>query len=209
MEKENITKKAIVSLVIVLFVACLGYIVITQSGLNKDVENNAVEVYVNGEALYTYEVDDTLKVNPGLERETIIENTIDEMLIIQYAKEKQIEITDEEVACVLKAYQEYYPEIYKDAMDGYGEEELKSGIKNKLLLNAAIEEIMNEPLYKINFEDDDVWQYLSENGIDPAALDEDDYEEAKKLYVEAKKRENKKRWISNARKAAEIVHSEE
>ena len=32
MEKENITKKAIVSLVIVLFVACLGYIVITQSG---------------------------------------------------------------------------------------------------------------------------------------------------------------------------------
>ena len=64
MEKENITKKAIVSLVIVLFVACLGYIVITQSGLNKDVENNAVEVYVNGEALYTYEVDDTLKVNP-------------------------------------------------------------------------------------------------------------------------------------------------
>ena len=193
----------------VLAIACSAYFIGIQNGLREKEGDAVVEVYVNGEALYAYEVDAVLKVNPGMDREAIIESTIDEMLIIQYAREKQIEIADDELNYVLKVYQEHYPEIYRDAVDGYGEEGLKTGIKNRLLMSAALIEIMEEPAYKIDLSADAVWQYLFENGLDPATLNEDEYEEAKKLYVERKEAENKERWIRNARQVAEIIYSEE
>lgn len=198
----------IFALVIVLAAACMFYILVFQNGIGQTEGNDAVEVYVNGEALYAYEVDAVLKVNPGLDREAIIESTIDEMLIIQYARDKQIEVADAELNNILKIYQEQYPEVYRDALDGYGEEGLRAGIKNRLLISAALEEIMAEPEYRIDLSEEAVRQCLLENGVDPATLNDDEYEEAKKLYVDMKETENKERWISNARQVAEIIYCE-
>lgn len=165
-----------------------------------------VEVYVNGEALYVYEVDLTLDVNPEVSREEIIENTINNMLMIQYARANSIGVSDEEVEHWLALYQEHYPDIYEIALEGYGAEELREGIKNRLLLSAALEGILTEPDYKIDLSDEAVNRYLLDSGIKPEGLEEAEYEEARNLYVKAQQAEKKAAWIENARLSAEIIY---
>lgn len=207
--KKIVNKKVrIIGVVIlVIFIFC----VILFANLRQEKQTNnlsiteAVEVYVNGEALYTYEVDETLKLNPEVSREEVVENTIDDMLIIQYAREHNI---DEEVEYMLNLYQAYYPEIYEIALDGYGMDALKSGIKNRLLLSDALEMILLEPDYKIDESQEAINEYLIENGIDPESLGESEYIEARNLYVKAQEIKMKEKWLENARMSAEIIYEE-
>lgn len=212
MKKISNKKIGIIGIVfLVIFIFCA----ILFAGLHQEKHTNdlnvteAVEVYVNGEALYTYEVDETLKVNPEVSREEVVENTIDDMLIIQYAKAHNIDVSDEEVEYMLNLYQEHYPEIYEIALDGYGTEGLKSGIKNRLLLSKALEMILSEPDYKIDESKEAIDKYLMENGIDPESLVESEYIEARNLYVTAQEIKMKETWLENARISAEIIYSEE
>lgn len=211
--KKILNKKVriigIVILVIFIFCVILFAILHQEKHTNGLNVTEAVEVYVNGEALYTYEVDETLKLNPEVSREEVVENTIDDMLIIQYAREHNIDVSDEEVEYMLNLYQEHYPEIYEIALDGYGMESLKSGIKTRLLLSDALEMILSEPDYKIDESQEAIDEYLMENGIDPESLVESEYIEARNLYVKAQEIKMRETWLENARMSAEIIYSEE
>lgn len=196
---------------LIIFILCVIFFAATYRKDNLEISDvtEAVEVYVNGEALYVFEVDETLVVNPEVSREEVIENTINDMLMIQYARANNIDVTDEEVEYILNLYQTHYPEIYEIALEGYGTEGLTSGIKNRLLLTAALESILEEPDYTIDLSNEAIDKYLLENGIEPDSLEEAEYEEARILYVNAQEVKMKEAWIENARLSAEIIYKGE
>lgn len=161
--------KIVIMVFLIIFIFCVIFFagIFRKDKLNNSNVIEAVEVYVNGEALYVYEVDETLNVNPEVSREEVVENTINDMLMIQYARTNDIHISDEEVEYILKLYQTHYPEIYEMALEGYGTDGLKSGIKNRLLLTATLERILEEPDYEIDLSNEALDKYLLENGIEP------------------------------------------
>lgn len=208
---KKISNKNVKYLIIAFFAVIILCIVFFARAIQEKHHDNLditgeVEVYVNGEALYVYEVDATLAVNPEVSREEIVENTINDMLMIQYARENGINVSDEDVEHLLELYQEHYPEIYGIALEGYGTEQLREGIRNRLLLSAALEEILTEPDYGIDISNEAINRYLLDNGIAPEDLDKSEYEEARNLYIKAQQAKIKMAWIENARSSAEIIY---
>lgn len=192
-----------------LLIIALIYCGVKLTGKDNDIyvePGRAVEVYVNGEPLYVDEVDATLELNEGLSRQVVVENTIDEMLMIQYAKASGVNVSDKEVNDVITEYETHFPEIYSLALDGYGEEGLKEGLRNQQYLSHAMDMILSDPNYAVTVNDSIIDEYLEENGISPDSLSEAEYNEATNLYIESQELAVKDSWVEAARASSEIIY---
>ena len=149
----------------------------------NDAGDNAVILTVNGEPLYNYQVDRVVSQSKRYERSEIIETSIDDLLLIQYAQANGCEVSDEEVSAKLQAYKESLPAIYELAVDRYGINDLKSGLKNMILIDRAKDLYLSSNASK-SYSETELDEYLIKNDIAPEQLTEEQYDLASQEYIE-------------------------
>lgn len=113
-------------------------------------ENQNVIVSVNGENIYNYEIDrvfEQYQDTNSISKEKIIENTIDEILVIQKGKDDYgIDVSDSEVKALIDDYKLNFPEQYSKALEIYGEESFFKGQKDRQYYNKTKEYVLKNIL---------------------------------------------------------------
>ena len=85
--------------------------------------------------------------NNFIKVDEILNNSIDEVLVIQHAKEFDIpEITESEVQEQLQDYKNQYPDLYNEAVNIYGVDELYQGQENRMMYDRVKKYVMSNVL---------------------------------------------------------------
>lgn len=100
---------------------------------------------INGEKILKREIDLVYRQfeNSEIEYEDILNNSIDEVLVIQKAEDFKIEVSDSEVESRIQEYKEMYPDLYNEAVDIYGVKELYKGQRNRIIYNKVKTYVMS------------------------------------------------------------------
>jgi len=158
-------------LIAIIVIAGVAFLIITLSK-EKPVDNTKSEIAatVNGEPIYSKDIDDQYNnLDPMLQqvytKESILNQTIDELLLIQNAKDKGIKVSDNEMQEELtnfKLQNGLSDDDFKTLLAGQNitEKELEGLIERRLL----IKELLNETIFSnINITDDAINQYYDQN----------------------------------------------
>lgn len=190
-------------LIFIFFIAIIACCIAVCHFNSSDL---SVEVYVNGEPLYKHEVDATQEMNPYSKREDIVYNTVNDMLLIQYAKSIGITVSNDEIDAIIIEYKEHYPDIYAAALDGYGEDQLRQGTENRLLIEYALQHIYEDFSADLDINQEIINRYLIENNISPESLTDSEYQLLVESYLNTQKAGIKDSWLENARQTSDIVY---
>jgi parvulin-like peptidyl-prolyl isomerase len=158
-------------LIAIIVIAGVAFLIITLSK-EKPVDNTTSEIAatVNGEPIYSKDIEDQYNnLNPALQqvytKESILNQTIDELLLIQDAKDKGIKVTDAEIQTELtnfKTQNGLTDSDFQSLLEGQNltQKDLEGLIERRLL----IKDLLNETIFSnINITDDAIKQYYDQN----------------------------------------------
>ncbi len=158
-------------LIAIIVIAGVSFLIIKLSR-EKPVDKTTSEIAatVNGEPIYAQDIDDQYNnMNPILQqmytKESILNQTIDELLLIQEAKNKNIKISDSEIKEELANFK---------LQNGLTESDFETLLKNQNLTlkeleglierRLLIKDLLNETIFKnIDITDDAIEQYYEQN----------------------------------------------
>lgn len=205
-------RKLPVKLMILAFVSIVLRIIVTevqqyqQNDTNVVINNDECIVSVNGELIYKKEIDSVYDefYDSGIEYKDIVENTIDEILVIQQAKEYGIVCDGTEIEQVLKEYELHYPDEYNKAISVYGIENVKKGQRSRLLYKKV------KDYYFENISDNEISEKLIDNFLKEYDLEDQlkqyTYEEIQNSLDEELLQYDFDKWVEHLRKGADIVY---
>lgn len=158
-------------LIAIIVIAGIAFLIITLSK-EKPVDKTTSEIAatVNGEPIYSQDIDDQYNnMNPILQqmytKESILNQTIDELLLIQEAKNKNIKVSDAEIKEELANFK---------LQNGLTESDFETLLKNQNLTlkeledlierRLLIKDLLNETIFKnIEITDEAIKQYYEQN----------------------------------------------
>jgi len=95
---------------------------------------NKVIATVNDEVI---QYKDVQKIYSQLDEEEtptmVLDSLIDELVVVTFAEEAGVSVTDEEVDSLMEDYKTIFPEIYQEGKRIYGKEDFYEGIKWQLI----------------------------------------------------------------------------
>lgn len=96
-----------------------------------------VLVTVNGEPILKAEIDPVYEeyIESDITYEQIIEDTIDEILVIQQAPKYKLSVSETDVDESIEFYKITYPEMYQELSETYTEKEIRKKLKDRLLFS--------------------------------------------------------------------------
>lgn len=149
----------------------LGLVSIAIIGTRLNIQNNSDKekelldseciVTVNGEKILKQEIETVYNEfrEAGVKFNDIVENSIDEILVIQRADDYEITCTEEEIERALKEYRSQYPEEYEKAENIYGKDHVKKGQRNRILYS-KVKEYFFDNLVDKDISDDLVEKFI-------------------------------------------------
>lgn len=158
-------------IIAIIVIAGTAFLIITLSK-EKPVDKTTSEIAatVNGEPIYAADIENQYNnLNPMLQqvytKETILNQTIDELLLIREAKNRNIQITDPEIQEELtnfKLQNGLSESDFEKLLEGQNLtlKDLEGLIERRLL----IKELLNETIFKdVEITDDAIEQYYEQN----------------------------------------------
>ena len=168
--------------------------------------NNAVIATINGEPLYAKQISRVLKQSDDLNRDKIIETSINDMLIIQYGKRNGCVVSEEELNQRIQEYKDANSYIYSEAIKIYGEADFKKGLENRIIIEKAKELYINSISDGLNSKTISFEEYLALYKINKEHLDSDQINLAKEKYADYQKNFIVKSWVDYLKEDAEIKY---
>lgn len=170
-------------------------------------EQEEILVSVDGEKILKKEIDLAYEQfqNSGIQYEEILNNSIDEVLVIKRAKEFGIpEITESEVQAQLQDYKAQYPELYNEAVEIYGVEELYKGQKSRMTYERVKKYVMSNILQD-NITDKMVKDFIVKYSL-KEQLEECSMEQIKQSLQKEIEEFLFDNWVEDIREDADIVY---
>lgn len=164
-------------------------------------------VSVNGEEILKNEIDLVYKqfADSGVQYDEILSNSIDEILVIQYAKEFGIpEITEPEVQKQLQAYKSQYPDLYNEAVNVYGVDELYKGQENRMMYDRVKKYVMSNVLQD-KFTDQTAKKFIAKYKLS-GQLEGYSMEQIKKSLKKEIEEFLFNEWVDDIKKDANIIY---
>ena len=98
-----------------------------------------VLVTANGEPILKAEIDPVYEeyIESDITYEKIIEDTIDEILVIQPAPKYKLSVSEADVDESIEFYKITYPEMYQELSETYTEKEIRKNLKDRLLFSTV------------------------------------------------------------------------
>lgn len=111
----------------------------TEETTESATTNDIVLVTVNNEQILKSEIDPVYKEysDTTVSYDKIIEDTIDEILIIQQAPKYNILISESEINDSIEFYKATFPEYYNELYKTYTENEIRKKIHDRLLFSSV------------------------------------------------------------------------
>lgn len=143
--------------------------------------------------------------NNFIKVDEILNNSIDEVLVIQHAKECDIpEITESEVQEQLQDYKNQYPDLYNEAVNIYGVDELYQGQENRMMYDRVKKYVMSNVLQE-KFTEQNIKNFIAKYKLS---------EQLKEYSMEQIKKSLKKEiedylfdeWVDDIKKEVNIVY---
>lgn len=116
---------------ITLYTVLLAFI-ITGCGSKSSKDN--IAAIVNNENIYYNELMNVIENNEGVTYETVLTNTINDLLLIQYGKNNGIGVTDLEVEERYNEILSLYPDIKSDVEGSIGISKYKENLRKQMML---------------------------------------------------------------------------
>lgn len=193
----------------------LGLVSISIIGTRLNIQNNADKeektdneciVTVNGEKILKQEIATVYNEfkETGVKFNDIVENSIDEILVIQQADDYEITCTDEEIEQALNEYRSLYPEEYEKAENLYGKDHVKKGQRNRILYSKVKEYFFDNLAEKV-ISNDLVKKFISKNNLNEQ-LKKYSYNDIKESLNDEIRKFELDEWILELREKAEIVY---
>lgn len=126
-------------------------------------DKSSIAAIVNGEKIYVEDITTVVDYlgNDNYSYEEILNNSIDELLVIQEATKQGIIISDDEFYDYINHYKLTYPHFYNYGIKIYGENRYLEGLKNRLIYKEMQEFVINNILDKTIICDKDIYNYIS------------------------------------------------
>lgn len=197
-------KRTIVSIVAVLIGSILF---LSMSGCNS--QKNDVVVAVNGEAIYEYQLENVMKqsIDNSISREDLLENSINQLVVVQYGIEANVNIDDSYFDDYINRYKSDYPEYFAKGIEVYGEEEFIDGLRYHLIYQKTREKIISEQFSDIEISENILILYIKEKGLQ-IEISKDNYDIIKEKYITEKQEELFDEWVAEQRNNSEIEYFE-
>ena len=188
-------------------------IVILFSSCNRVDRHEYIETQiaatVNGENIYVHQLDLVVNQLPygEVSRMEILENTINELVIIQEAERFGISISEDEVAQIMYSYQSMFPEIFEDAIEIFGHEEFSFGLRQRNLHTITRDFIVeNEIIPNIEISDDILLDHLRNIGMEDIELNGEIYYHVENHFVSYITEREFERIVNELYQSADIVY---
>lgn len=136
----------IITLFLLLTAGSIGvFILYDKPGISAD--HHTIVATVNGETISEKDIEDLYQQLDGdYSRVDVLNDLIDELVVVTYAPNAGIVITDEQVRSELNEYQQDLPDLYESGIQIYGEEDFFNGHKMQLIYNEVYESIVEKLL---------------------------------------------------------------
>lgn len=164
-----------------------------------------VLVTANGEPILKAEIDPVYEeyIESDITYEQIIEDTIDEILVIQQAPKYKLSVSETDVDESIEFYKITYPEMYQELSETYTEKEIRKKLKDRLLFST----VRDYALEHICLVDHQLIQkFMKAYGLEEQLKGYTD--EQIKYTLDSELQDFAvKQWTKNLRKQAEIVYT--
>lgn len=198
-------KKYLPFIIILLILCCSCNNEYTDENRPRD---NTVIVTVNGEPILKSEIDPVYADYASNEDNTvtyekIVEDTILEILVIQQADKYGISVTEEDVDNSIIFYKATYPDIYKELLNTYTENEIRKKLKDRLLFFRTKDYAL-EHIVPVTHEV--IQNFIKEKNLSKelGALSDEEILKTLKPQIEEF---SAKQWMLDLRETADIVYS--
>lgn len=183
----------------------IAVIIIVSLILINSISNQTDKVValVNSEPILQSQLDKVLQQDKSIDRTELLENTIDDILLMQYAKNNGCSVSKQEVDELIREYKETYSVFYEEALKIYTEDELRAGLENRILIDKGQQVYFSKfPIdTEKGFED-----YLKSYDIELTSLTEEQIDTAKQKYKEKLEETAMNNFVKELRKESNIEY---
>ena len=166
-------KQYIIIGVVIVIILVVGLLFFFNHQSSQKQEPNNLEnvlVIVNDEYIYNYEIERVYQQYndvSDITKEKIIEDSINEILVIQTGKKDyNINVSDKEINTIIEEYKHDFSKQYEKAIEIYGEDDFFIGQKNRLLYSKTKEYVLkNELKIDENISKEQIKQFTDYYGI--------------------------------------------
>lgn len=134
---------------------------------------------VNGESIYYSEIENALKnIEDGsITFDTILRNSVNELLVVQMAPSYGINVSEEEFETYIEQYKTSYADIYAKGVELYGgEDEFMEGLLRQRLFNKTRAYLTENVLEPIEVSVEEMSAFCETYSIDLELLSENEYD---------------------------------
>lgn len=198
---------AIFIFVVIVCIYRVTFIQKNEKKYNSIPTKSSFVASVNGEKILKKEIDVVYKQfkNSGIQYDEILENSIDEILVIQQAKKFSISrITESEVQEQLKEYKDHYPDLYKEAVNTYGKDDLYKGMQSRMTYEKVKKYVFSNILQN-KVTDDNVKRYIAKHSLSKL-LEKYSIKQIKQSLNSEIVESLFDDWVDSLRKEAQIVY---
>lgn len=93
-------------------------------------------------------------------REEVLENSIDQLVVIQYGKKSGVNIEDDFFSKYIDDYKKQYLQQYEKGILIYGEEEFHKGLKYHLIYQQTKKIVISEKIKDVNITEEVLQDFL-------------------------------------------------
>lgn len=168
---------------------------------------NKIVVTVNDEAIYEYQIQNVLNqsLEKPIDRDFLIENSINELVVVQFGQKNGIKIEDDLFQEYISNYKKQYPDYFQKGIDIYGVDEFYKGLKYHLIFQQTKDKIIKEEISETNATDNDLKSYLKTKEYD-IILSDENYNLIKEKYIKETQEILFKEWVEKQRKDCSIFY---
>lgn len=180
--------------VFLVFVLAIGIIVVVyNSNDDKFDSHDEIAAIINGEHIYVSDINRILeeyKDNENISFESILNNSIDELLIVQYGKRIGIEASVNEIDERLSYFKNSFHDKYIELLESGNLDKYRDNLENLIVYDKTIENVLSQCDDRITVDENEALSWYKEN-ID---TDLTNFSKHKDMIVE-KLQDEKKRQV--------------
>lgn len=167
-----------ITLKITLFIITLS--LLTSCNISDNVPSDYVVASVNGENILYSEIEYALNSldEQSITFDTILRNSINELIVVQMATKYKIEISDEDFTTYLKTYRDSYPQFFEKGIELYGsEEQFIEGLYRQRLFTVVRKHLQDYVLEPVEITENEINDFYINNSLDATLLSEEEQHE--------------------------------
>lgn len=153
---------------------CMALCLVLLSGImvscqkNDDMTESDILVWVNDDVILKSQVDLVYEdyKDTNISYDKIVEDSILELLVAQKSSEYGITLSDRELQEIVSDFEKEMPELYQDAIETYGEEELMHKLRIRNLFSRTKQYVIDNIILADGISHDDILKFEQANGLE-------------------------------------------